>query len=52
MAAKKGSSNSLTASTKKSKPKPKTTSIGHSKNTRFRSKNDKRIKKHYRGQGK
>ena len=32
--------------------KPKKTSIGHSPNTRFNSKNDKRIKKKYRGQGK
>lgn len=51
MAAKKGS-NSLSVSVKRSKPKPKTTTIGHSKNTRFKSKNDKRIKKRYRGQGK
>lgn len=32
-------------------PIPKKTSIGSSKNTRFSSKNDKRIKKEYRGQG-
>lgn len=30
----------------------KKTSIGHSKNTRLKSKNDKRHKKLYRGQGK
>ncbi len=29
----------------------KKTSIGHSRNTRFTSKNDKRHKKLYRGQG-
>ena len=29
----------------------KTTTIGHSDRTRFRSKNDKRNKKRYRGQG-
>jgi len=31
--------------------KPKTTCIGKSKNTRYRSKNDKKNKKPYRGQG-
>lgn len=30
---------------------PKKTSDGCSKNTRYKSKNDKRIKKPYRGQG-
>jgi hypothetical protein len=36
---------------KTSVKQPKKTSIGRSKNTHFVSKNDKRIKKAYRGQG-
>jgi hypothetical protein len=33
------------------KPVPKKTTIGHSRNTRLKSKNDKRNRKAYRGQG-
>lgn len=35
----------------KKDPVPKRTSDGSSKNTRYNSKNDKQIKKPYRGQG-
>lgn len=35
----------------KKDPSPKKTSNGSGKNTRYTSKNDKRIKKPYRGQG-
>ena len=46
-------SGGLSSTTKHKKDRvPKKTSIGHSKNTRFKSKNDKRHKKLYRGQGK
>lgn len=36
----------------RSNRKPKKTTIGHSSNTVFKSKHDKRNKKHYKGQGK
>lgn len=46
-------SGGISTTTKKHKDSlPKKTTIGHSKNTRFKSKNDKRHKKLYRGQGK
>lgn len=35
----------------KTEKTPKRTSIGHSKNTSYKSKNDKTNKKKYRGQG-
>ncbi len=49
MASPKKSGNSATKLQKNIHPKK--TSIGRSKNTHFKSKNDKRCKKAYRGQG-
>lgn len=54
-APKKGGSGKvgLSSTTKLRKDRqPKKTTIGHSRNTRLKSKNDKRHKKLYRGQGK
>lgn len=48
----KGKVGSLNTTTKHNSNNEKVTSIGHSRNTRFSSKNDKRNKKSYRGQGK
>jgi hypothetical protein len=50
MAAPKKSGTTNTTKLKKTRV-PKKTTIGHSKNTRLKSKNDKRQKKLYRGQG-
>lgn len=53
-APKKGGSKSSGLSTTKLRKErvPKKTTIGHSRNTRLKSKNDKMHKKLYRGQGK
>ncbi len=50
MAAPKKSGNTNTTKLNKARV-PKKTTIGNSRNTHFKSKNDKRNKKYYRGQG-
>lgn len=46
-----GKGGEVSASAKVHQSVMKKTSIGHSANTRYNSKNDKRTKKVYRGQG-
>ena len=52
MASPKKSGNTTASTKNKNTVHPKKTSIGCSKNTHFKSKNDKRNRKAYRGQGK